>query len=527
MLTIKCVFLLTIVKMHAPLYHTCFVSMICFVSQQSELVFYCTAPSVVQFFCNTFKYAFKTPKQEEKMKKNHIKKTLAIALSIVLLMLTTVISASAVPEKFKDAKKIDYGKTYSGKLTSNAYTDKYSFTLEKSGKIEFNIKPDTDMIRFSLSDENNYIKPEPTEDYYELSFRANDENMSLYLNAGTYYLTTQKPSFSTYTELDYSLELIFTSSNESFTETQNSNDNSAYKANQISLNSEYFGQYGMNDKEDYFKFTIPNDVELNIKYSSEISNSKCTVLDKNLKEIKSYYQEKKSIDNALSLSAGTYYFVTNYGYPLRGEFDSGDWGFYSFTLIYDIPDTEPDTSESAATEPATSEPVVTEPITTEPTTEPTTTEPIADKTSITLKKTSASVYRNGTVKIKATVKNAVGKTTYTSSNKKVAKVDKNGKVKALKKGTAKITVKNNGVKKTFKVTVKNPKLNAKKKTLKVKGKFTIKITGKNGKQTFKSNKPKIASVNKKGKVTAKKKGKAVITIKTNGGYILKLKVTVK
>ena len=69
------------------------------------------------------------------------------------------------------------------------------------------------MIRFSLSDENNYIKPDPTEDYYELSFRANDENMSLYLNAGTYYLTTQKPSFSTYTELDYSLELIFTSSN--------------------------------------------------------------------------------------------------------------------------------------------------------------------------------------------------------------------------------------------------------------------------------------------------------------------------
>ena len=340
------------------------------------------------------------------MKKNHIKKTLAIALSIVLLMLTTVISASAVPEEFKDAKKIDYGKTYSGKLTSNAYTDKYSFTLEKSGKIEFNIKPDTDKIRFSLSDENNYIKPDPTEDYYELSFRANDENMSLYLNAGTYYLTTQKPSFSTYTELDYSLELIFTSSNESFTETQNSNDNSAYKANQISLNSEYFGQYGMNDKEDYFKFTIPNDVELNIEYSSEISYSKCTVLDKNLEEIKSYYQEENSIDNAyqeensidnaLSLSAGTYYFVTNYGYPLRGEFDDSDWGFYSFTLIYDIPDTEPATSESAATEPATSEsaatepatsesaatepatsePVVTEPITTEPTTEPTTTEPI-------------------------------------------------------------------------------------------------------------------------------------------------------
>ena len=47
------------------------------------------------------------------------------------------------------------------------------------------------------------------------------------------------------------------------------------------------------------------------------------------------------------------------------------------------------------------------------------------------------------------------KISFKSSNKKIVKVDSKGKVKALKKGKAKITVKTfNGKKKTIKVTVK-------------------------------------------------------------------------
>jgi uncharacterized protein YjdB len=148
------------------------------------------------------------------------------------------------------------------------------------------------------------------------------------------------------------------------------------------------------------------------------------------------------------------------------------------------------------------------------------------KTTIKLSKTSAKIYVKGKTTIKATVKNGKGKTTYKSSNTKVAKVSSKGVVTALKKGTAKITVTNNGVKKTFKVTVKNPKLNATKKTLKVKKSFTLKITGKVGKATFTSSNKKVATVNSKGKITAKKKGTAYITVKTNG-IKLKCKVTVK
>lgn len=150
----------------------------------------------------------------------------------------------------------------------------------------------------------------------------------------------------------------------------------------------------------------------------------------------------------------------------------------------------------------------------------------AKQTYITLKKSSASLYVKGACQIKATVRNPKGKTTYKSSNTKVARVSSGGKITALKKGTAKITVKNNGVTKTFTVTVKNPKLNATSKTLKAGKSFTLKVTGKIGKAKFVSSNSSVAAVNSNGKVTAKKKGAAIITVTANG-IKLKCKITVK
>ena len=115
-----------------------------------------------------------------------------------------------------------------------------------------------------------------------------------------------------------------------------------------------------------------------------------------------------------------------------------------------------------------------------------------------------------------------------SSDKKVAAV-KNGKVTALRKGSATITATlANGEKLTAKVNVtSDPKLNKTTKKLKVKGKFALTVKGKAGTTTFKSNKPKVVTVTKKGVVKAKKTGTAKITVTTNGGVKLKSKITVR
>lgn len=119
------------------------------------------------------------------------------------------------------------------------------------------------------------------------------------------------------------------------------------------------------------------------------------------------------------------------------------------------------------------------------------------------------------------------KISYKSDKPKIAKVGSKGKVTALKKGKAKITVTVGNKKFVCNVTVtSNPKLNKTSLTLKKKETFTLKITGKVGKAKFVSNKKKIATVNNNGKIVAKKNGNAVITVIANGVQ-LKCKVKVK
>ncbi len=178
------------------------------------------------------------------------------------------------------------------------------------------------------------------------------------------------------------------------------------------------------------------------------------------------------------------------------------------------------TAPTTVTEPTTaSEQVTTEPTTADVTSKKPTT---SAKTKISLNKTSKTLYVKQSFNLKPSIKNGKGKTTYKSSNKKVAKVNSSGKVTAVKKGTAKITVTNNKVKASCKVTVKNPKLNKKKVTLKTtKTKFGVKtyqlkVIGANAKVKWSSSKKSIATVSKKGKITAKKKGTATITAKYRG-----------
>ena len=114
---------------------------------------------------------------------------------------------------------------------------------------------------------------------------------------------------------------------------------------------------------------------------------------------------------------------------------------------------------------------------------------------------------------------------YTTSNSKVAVVSKNGKITAKKAGSAVITAKTGSVTAKYKINVYNPFLSVKSKTLKKGKSFTLKVTGAIDIK-FKSNKKSVAAVSSNGKITAKKKGSAIITVKANG-VTLKCKVTVK
>ena len=188
---------------------------------------------------------------------------------------------------------------------------------------------------------------------------------------------------------------------------------------------------------------------------------------------------------------------------------------------------------------------------TEPTTtQPTTTKPTVKKvTKVEVGKKSVTLLNGSSTTVKATVTptNATNKKLkWTTSNAKVATVNQSGKITAKGRGTATIKVMaTDGSNKyaTIKVTVKQPvtsvKLNRKSATLKAKGKakqktVTLKATvypknANNKAVTWKSSNSKIATVNRKGKVTAKKKGTCYITATAKDGSkkSAKCKIVVK
>ena len=129
-----------------------------------------------------------------------------------------------------------------------------------------------------------------------------------------------------------------------------------------------------------------------------------------------------------------------------------------------------------------------------------------------------------------------GKITFRSTNKKVVSVKENGTIKGIKRGSAKIKVTAaDGKTVTLKVIVKKAparlllktgrKIRKRTKSFKIqaklpKGTASYKIT-------YRSSRPKVVSVNRKGIATVRKKGSAVITVTTYNKKKIRFRVRVK
>ena len=135
----------------------------------------------------------------------------------------------------------------------------------------------------------------------------------------------------------------------------------------------------------------------------------------------------------------------------------------------------------------------------------------AEAASPKLNKKKVTLYVEQTVRLK--VNNTKAKVTWSSNKKAVASVSKKGVVTAKKAGKAKITAKVSGRKYTCAVTVRKPKLNISKATVYVGKTRTLKVIKTSKKITWSSSDRQVAVVSRKGVVTGKWSGTAVITAK--------------
>ena len=144
-----------------------------------------------------------------------------------------------------------------------------------------------------------------------------------------------------------------------------------------------------------------------------------------------------------------------------------------------------------------------------------------------------------TLRVKQTYKSGGKIKSVRTTNKKIVKVDKKGKITGKKAGKATVTITyTNGSRRIYQVKVQKGivkttavSVNKRNIILAKKGKsFQLKVTltpvTSQQKVTYKSSNSKVAAVNSKGKIVAKKKGTATITVKS-GNKKITCKVKVK
>ena len=161
---------------------------------------------------------------------------------------------------------------------------------------------------------------------------------------------------------------------------------------------------------------------------------------------------------------------------------------------------------------------------------------VTSTASITLKTKSASIQAGKTVTIGIAAKNPQQDlVTFTSSDKSIATVSDGGVVKGIKEGSVTITVKTeSGAQAAFRVKVVKAAtavLVKRSQTLEVGKTTKIQIDAaastSSSIKACSSSAPKVASVDNKGVVTAKKSGRATITVTMQDGAKAQFSVTVK
>lgn len=152
------------------------------------------------------------------------------------------------------------------------------------------------------------------------------------------------------------------------------------------------------------------------------------------------------------------------------------------------------------------------------------------KVTVTLDKTSATVYTGKTVTLKAASNDTAKTVTYTTSNKAVATVSSTGVVKGVKAGTAVITATCGNAKAICKVTVKTStiKFAASAASVYTGKTVTVKATATpSATVTYTTSNKAIATVSSTGVVKGIKAGTVTITATTSTGLKATCKVTVK
>lgn len=225
------------------------------------------------------------------------------------------------------ARVISLNTAYKGQIASNDNQDFYQFTLPSSGGIILDITAEIDRVKYYIYDIMGNEVWSKRDVHWNETTRKSYISEKIDLTKGTYFFA----AIQYYGTGNYNFELVFTSAEESFTETSDDSDNSTDTAREISLGTACKGQIASNDDRDFYQFTLHSSGQIILDVSAEIDRVEYYIYDILGNEIWSrrnvHWNEstKKSyINEAIALTQGTYYFAVvryygtgNYSFDLK------------------------------------------------------------------------------------------------------------------------------------------------------------------------------------------------------------------
>lgn len=242
---------------------------------------------------------------------------------------------------FDTARELQFGTSIAEELSSGDTKRYYKFTIREASVMDLgisNITNDRANFKFIV-----YDKSRTAVYNFEAGWRGAFDIKNIILTGGEYYLGLEQ-SYSSGNRCSHSMIASIAGLGESFTETQDSNNDSIDTASPVSFGKKYKGVMACNDDKDYYRFSVPAEGKVTVNLTNSTSNTvKCSIYDSgsNLSATDTWQGNSKAAEGTCPLIKGTYYLVI-------AKNDNDAAGSYTFTLSY-VRTTAKKTSSSGTT----------------------------------------------------------------------------------------------------------------------------------------------------------------------------------
>ena len=210
-----------------------------------------------------------------------------------------------------DANSISLGTSYKGQIAENDNTDIYKFTLPSSGRINLILTAYIYKMHYYIYDSDGETVWSNRYVYWNDNTKQSNIDENLDLTKGTYYFAAERADGTG----NYNFKINFTTASETFSETKGGTNNSIADAKSITLGTTYKGQIAINDDCDIYKFKLSKACNINIKLTAGIYETDYYIYSSDGNSIWEnryvYWNDitkKATLNETLTLSAGTYYF---------------------------------------------------------------------------------------------------------------------------------------------------------------------------------------------------------------------------